>query len=152
MSYYAGEREVPAELLRHSGEARQEKNRLSQWIWRNYASAFWDDVRLDRVLPYREARDPDDEKHVCPLHLDTIERCLVMWSNPGDVVLTPFMGVGSEVYQAVKMGRKGIGCELKPSYYRQAVRNLEKAMQDCPVEEQKVLFQEPEGSCGRSHR
>jgi DNA modification methylase len=121
---YCGEREVPAELWRHRGENRQEKNKLSQWIWRQYASCFWDDIRIDRVLPYKAAREPDDERHVCPLQLDTIERCLILWSNPGDTLLTPFMGVGSEVAGAVLNGRRGVGVELKSSYYRQAVRNV----------------------------
>ena len=123
---YAGERMIPQELLRYRGwEGNQIENRYSHWIWRQYASAFWDDVRLDRVLPFREARDEEDEKHVHPLQLDVIERCLVLWSNRDERVLTPFMGVGSEVYGAVKSGRYGIGIELKPSYYRQAVKNLE---------------------------
>jgi DNA modification methylase len=123
---YAGERQIPAELLPYRGwTGKQTENRWSHWIWRQYASAFWDDVRLDRVLPFREARDEEDEKHVHPLQLDVIDRCLVLWSNPGERVLTPFMGVGSEVYSAVRAGRYGIGAELKPSYYRQAIRNLE---------------------------
>ena len=123
---YAGERAIPAELLGYRGhKGKQTENRFSHWIWRQYASAFWDDVRLDRVLPFRKARDADDEKHVHPLQLDVIDRALVLWSNPGEVVLTPFMGVGSEVYAAVKAGRRGIGVELKPSYYRQAVKNIE---------------------------
>ena len=127
---YAGERPVPHELLRYRGwEGKQTENRYSHWVWRQYASAFWDDVRLDRVLPFREARDEEDEKHVHPLQLDVIERCLVLWSNPSERVLTPFMGVGSEVYAAVRNGRLGIGIELKPSYYRQAVRNLAHAEQ-----------------------
>ncbi|MDF5755800.1 DNA methyltransferase [Spongiactinospora sp. TRM90649] len=125
LTEYAGERQPPAELLRYRGwEGKQTENRYSHWIWRQYASAFWDDVRLDRVLPYREARDEEDEKHVHPLQLDVIDRCLVLWSNPGERVLTPFMGVGSEVYSAVRAGRYGIGAELKPSYYRQAVKNV----------------------------
>ena len=125
---YAGERKIPAELHRFRGwRGKQTENRYSHWIWRQYASAFWDDVRLDRVLPYRESRDPDDERHVHPLQLDVIERAVVLWSNPGEAVLTPFMGVGSEVYGAVVNGRRGIGVELKASYYRQAVRNLEAA-------------------------
>jgi len=82
------------------------------------------DIRQTHTLDARKARDPDDEKHLCPLQLDTIERACVLWSNPGEVVLTPFMGVGSEVYGAVLNGRRGIGIELKPSYYRQAVKNL----------------------------
>ena len=75
-------------------------------------------------MPFREARDQDDERHLHPLQLDVIERCCVLWSNPGETVLTPFMGVGSEVYGAVLNGRRGIGIELKESYYRQAVKNL----------------------------
>lgn len=122
---YIGEREVPRELLAYKGwTGKQTGNRYSHWIWRQYASSFWDDIRLDRVLPYREARDAEDEKHVHPLQLDVIERAVALWTNPGDVVMTPFMGVGSEVYGAVSSGRKGIGCELKASYYRQAVKNL----------------------------
>lgn len=123
---YAGEREIPRDLLQYrEWKGKQTQNRYSHWIWRQYASAFWDDVRIDRVLPYRAARDEEDEKHVHPLQLDVIERCTVLWSNPGEVVLTPFMGVGSEVYGAVLNGRKGVGVELKETYYRQAVRNLE---------------------------
>lgn len=80
--------------------------------------------RLDRVLPFRESRDEEDERHVHPLQLDVIDRAVVLWSNPGETVLTPFMGVGSEVYGAVRQERRGIGIELKPSYYRQAVANL----------------------------
>lgn len=125
---YAGERQPPAELLRCRGwTGKQTENRYSHWVWRQYASAFWDDVRLDRVLPFKEARDEEDEKHVHPLQLDVIDRALVLWSNPGERVLTPFMGVGSEVYGAVRAGRFGIGVELKPSYYRQAVKNVEAA-------------------------
>jgi hypothetical protein len=123
---YAGEREIPAELAPFKGwKGKQTENRFSHWIWRQYASSFWDDIRLDRVLPYREARDSEDEKHVHPLQLDVIERACTLWTNPGEVVVTPFMGVGSEVYGAVSMGRRGIGCELKSSYYRQAVKNLQ---------------------------
>jgi DNA modification methylase len=131
---YAGARQVPAELLPYRGwTGKQTENRWSHWIWRQYASSVWDDIRgnqgdpkLDAgaVLPFREARDEEDEKHVHPLQLDVIDRALVLWSNPGERVLTPFMGVGSEVYCAVRAGRFGIGVELKPSYFRQAVRNL----------------------------
>ena len=138
---YAGERKMPAELLAFRGwKGNQIENRYSHWIWRQYASAFWDDVRLGRVLPYKESRDEEDEKHIHPLQLDVIERCLVLWSNPSEVVFTPFMGVGSEVYAAVRMGRKGIGVELKPSYYRQAVRNVEVA--DERGAEQGELFEQ----------
>lgn len=122
---YAGERPIPAELIPYRGwKGNQIENRYSHWIWRQYASAFWDDVRINHVLPFKQSRDEEDEKHIHPLQLDVIERCLILWSNPGEVVLTPFMGVGSEVYCAVKNGRKGIGIELKPSYYRQAQKNL----------------------------
>jgi len=123
---YAGERQVPAELLQYRGyQGNQIENRYSHWIWRQYASAFWDDIRLDRVLPYQDARDKEDEKHVHPLQLDVIDRAIMLWSNEGDVVLTPFMGVGSEVYSAVRNKRIGVGIELKPTYFRQAVKNLE---------------------------
>lgn len=126
---YAGEREIPRELMRYRGwKGNQIENRYSHWIWRQYASAFWDDVRIDRVLPFKAARDAEDEKHVHPLQLDVIERCLVLWSNPGETVLTPFMGVGSEAYAAVRLGRRAIGIELKSTYYRQAVKNLKEAL------------------------
>lgn len=122
---YAGSREMPADLLRYKGwKGNQIQNRYSHWIWRQYASAFWDDVRINRVLPYRPARDKEDEKHVHPLQLDVIERALVLWTNPGETVLTPFLGVGSEAFGAVRAGRRAIGAELKPSYFRQAVKNL----------------------------
>lgn len=126
---YAGARNIPRDVLRYRRwKGDQIENRYSHWIWRQYASAFWDDVRIGRVLPYKESRDEDDEKHIHPLQLDVIDRCLVLWSNPGEVVFTPFMGVGSEVYAAVRAGRKGIGVELKESYYKQAVRNVEQAL------------------------
>lgn len=126
LTEYAGSRQMPSDLVRYKGhQGKQTENRYSHWIWRQYASAFWDDVRLDRVLPFRPAKDDQDEKHVHPLQLDVIDRALVLWSNPGEKVLTPFMGIGSEVYGAVAAGRFGIGVELKPSYYRQAIKNLE---------------------------
>lgn len=143
LTEYAGARPVPHELLRYRGwTGKQTENRYSHWVWRQYASAFWDDVRLDRVLPFREARDDEDEKHIHPLQLDVIERCLALWSNPGERVLTPFMGVGSEVYAAVRAGRLGIGVELKPSYYRQAVKNLAALSSD--HEEQSWLDSAPD--------
>lgn len=123
---YAGEREIPYEIRKFKGyEGKQTENKFSHWIWRQYASAFWDDVRIGRVLPFKESKDEEDEKHVHPLQLDVIERCITLWSNPDEIVFTPFMGVGSEVYGAVTEGRKGIGVELKQSYYRQAQKNLE---------------------------
>ena len=125
---YCGERQVPHELLTYRGmEGDQKLNRFSHFIWRNYASSFWDDIRMDEVLPYEESKDPDDEKHVHPLQLDVIERIVTLRSNPGEVVFTPFLGVGSEAYGAVINGRKAIGAELKGSYFSQAVRNLNDA-------------------------
>ena len=82
------------------------------------------DIRQTRTLQYRQGRDEADEQHISPLQLDVIERCIDLWSNPGDTVLTPFLGIGSEVWCAANMGRKGIGIELKPSYFEQARSNL----------------------------
>ncbi|SMD18570.1 DNA methyltransferase [Rhizobium sp. RU36D] len=96
----------------------------SVMVWQRYASPVWTDIRQTRTLQYRMARDHRDEQHISPLQLDVIERCLDLWSAPGETVLTPFLGIGSEVYAAVDMGRKGIGFELKPSYFAQAKRNL----------------------------
>lgn len=142
LTEYAGERQPPADILHYRGwQGNQIENRYSHWVWRQYASAFWDDVRLDRVLPFRAARESEDEKHVHPLQLDVIYRCLTLWSNPGENVLTPFMGVGSEVYAAVRLQRRGIGVELKDSYYRQAVANVERALYDGMAQESIPLSQ-----------
>lgn len=131
LSAYAGERKMPVELLEYKNwEGPQTQNRFSHWIWRQYASAFWDDIRIDRVLPYKDSKEVDSEKHVHPLQLDVIERVVILRSNPGETVLTPFMGVGSEVYGAVLNGRKGVGVELKPSYYKQAVQNVASALHE----------------------
>jgi DNA modification methylase len=121
----------PEGLTEYYGSADPESKggNRSHNIWRAYASPVWMDIRQTKVLSHRGARDEKDEKHLCPLQIDTIARVIALWSNPGDIVFTPFMGVGSEVYQAVAMGRKGIGCELKPSYYRQAVKNVATAGQ-----------------------
>jgi DNA modification methylase len=102
-------------------------NKLSHYIWQRYASSVWDDIRIDNVLPFRDSKEEDDEKHVHPLQLDVIDRLVELYSNPGEVVLTPFMGVGSEVYSPVSQGRKAIGIELKDSYFKQARINLELA-------------------------
>ena len=127
-SDYAGGEQHPADLSRYRGwDGDQKANRWSHWIWRRYASSVWDDVRIDNVLPFQDSSDPDDEKHVHPLQLDVIARYLDLRTLPGERVLTPFMGVGSEVYQSVVMGRVAVGIELKTSYYRQAVLNLEQA-------------------------
>jgi hypothetical protein len=129
LTEYAGERPIPPDLFSYRGwTGKQTENKYSHWIWRQYASAFWDDVRLDRVLPYKQSRDQEDEKHIHPLQLDVIDRTVVLWSNPEERVLTPFMGVGSEVYGAVMANRFGVGVELKPSYYRQAVKNVKEAL------------------------
>lgn len=125
LTEYAGSRTPPDDLLAYRGwKGNQIENKFSHWVWRNYASAFWDDVRIERVLPYKKSKDEEDEKHVHPLQLDVIDRCLVLWSNPGETVLTPFMGVGSETFSAVSYGRKAVGIELKPSYFKQAVKNM----------------------------
>jgi DNA modification methylase len=126
---YSGERDIPNDVLSmNKYKGKQTENRYSHWIWRQYASSVWDDVRVDRVLPYKESKDPEDERHVHPLQLDVIERACVLWSNPGEVVFTPFMGVGSECYGAVVNDRKAIGAELKTAYYNQAVKNLKDAV------------------------
>lgn len=98
--------------------------KLNHYIWQRYASSVWDDIRIDNVLPFRDSKEQDDEKHVHPLQLDVIDRIIELYSNPKEVVLTPFMGVGSEVYSPVSMGRKAIGIELKDSYFKQAKINL----------------------------
>lgn len=101
--------------------------KLNHYIWQRYASSVWDDIRIDNVLPFRDSKEEDDEKHVHPLQLDVIDRLVELYSNPNEVVLTPFMGVGSEVYSPVSMGRKAIGIELKDSYFKQAKINLSQA-------------------------
>lgn len=96
-------------------------------VWQKYASPVWDDISQTNTLNFTEGRDSDDERHICPLQLDVIERCLQLWSLPDDVVYTPFLGVGSEAYMSVKLGRKAIGSELKDSYFNLATRNVEQA-------------------------
>lgn len=102
-------------------------NKLSHYIWQRYASSVWDDIRIDNVLPFRDSKEEDDEKHVHPLQLDVIDRLVDLYSNVGETILTPFMGVGSEVYSPVSLGRKAIGIELKDSYFKQAKINLSMA-------------------------
>lgn len=98
-------------------------------LWQKIASPVWMDIDYGNTLQgFRNARDERDERHICPLQLDTIERLILLYSNEGDTVLTPFMGIGSEVYQAVKMNRKGIGFELKQSYFEMAAKNCNAAM------------------------
>lgn len=98
---------------------------VSIMTWQRYASPVWTDIRQTRTLQYRSARDEKDEVHISPLQLDVIERCIDLWSNPGETVLTPFMGIGSEVWCALDAGRRGVGFELKTSYWRQAVANAQ---------------------------
>ncbi len=122
--------ETCADLWQYLNEAYKDHkdpktNKLSHYTWRRYADAFWDDIRIDNVLPFRDSKEEDDEKHVHPLQLDVIDRLSYMYTNRGDTVLTPFMGVGSEVYSPVSMGRKAIGIELKDSYFKQARLNLD---------------------------
>ena len=149
LTFYAGSRTPPDKVLRWRGhKGNQIANEYSQWVWRQYASAFWDDVRIDRTLgagasmysANKADKDEPDEKHMHPLQLDVIERAVVMWSNPGEVVLSPFAGVGSEVAGAVMNGRRGVGIELKPTYYRQMVRNLKAAAEAKPGGDRPDLF------------
>jgi DNA modification methylase len=118
--------EHPAGLSEYYGanDPGESGVKRSHNIWRSYASPVWMDIRQTLTLNHREARDEKDEKHVCPLQLDTIRRAVTLWSNAGETVLTPFAGVGSEVYGAVALGRRGVGIELKPSYFQQAIKNM----------------------------
>lgn len=99
-------------------------------LWQKYASPIWDDINQSRTLNKLPARDDNDEKHMCPLQLDVIERCIHLWSNKGDLVFSPFTGIGSEGYAAVKMGRRFVGTELKPTYYNLAIQNIEDALRE----------------------
>lgn len=110
--------------------------------WQNYASPVWMDIKQSNTLNRTSARDSRDEKHICPLQLDVIERCVELWTNPSDVVFTPFLGIGSEAYQSIKMGRKAIGIELKPSYFKQAVINCKNA--EFAPEQTSLLFGDEE--------
>lgn len=124
---YHGSRSVPRELDRYIGSDDQSRNKRSHWIWQQYASPVWFDIRQTKVL--RSSKEKDDEKHIAPLQLDVIERCLALWSKKGDTLLTPFMGIGSEVFVGLKRKRKVVGIELKPAYFRQAVRNIKSLTQ-----------------------
>jgi len=134
LSHYAGEIPILPFMVEKYGTFDQLKakylgwedpktNKLSHIIWQRYASSVWDDIRIDEVLQYKESKDEDDEKHVHPLQLDVIDRLVELYSNPKETILTPFMGVGSEVFSPVRLGRKAIGIELKESYYKQAIKN-----------------------------
>jgi len=146
LKYYAGETPILPNILRAWNNANDsdfneaklweylntkfinhedpKSNKLSHYIWQRYASSVWDDIRIDHILPFRDSKEEDDEKHVHPLQLDVIDRIVMLYSNPNEVVLTPFMGVGSEVYSPISLGRKAIGIELKDSYFKQAKINL----------------------------
>ena len=138
LKYYAGANPILPDMLDKYGTFEQlnqkyynhkdpKTNKLSHIIWQRYASSVWDDIRIDNVLQYKESKDEDDEKHVHPLQLDVIDRLVELYSNKNEIVFTPFMGVGSEVYSPVSMGRKAIGIELKDTYYKQAIKNLKTA-------------------------
>jgi DNA modification methylase len=161
LTHYAGETPILPNILRAFNNAEGTKfnendlwqhlnnkyydhkdpksNKLSHYIWQRYASSMWDDIRIDEVLKYKESKEEEDEKHVHPLQLDVIDRLVELYSNPNEVVLTPFMGVGSEVYSPVSMGRKAIGIELKESYYKQAIMNL-KEIKSRFEDNQKTIF------------
>ena len=130
--------------IRYAGWTDHRTNKLSHIIWQRYASSVWDDIRGKNVLPFKDSREEDDEKHVHALQLDVIDRVVDMYSNPGETVLTPFMGVGSEVFSPVSKGRNGIGIELKDSYFKQAVLNLKEANSRWEGRKQKSLFDEQE--------
>ena len=163
LKYYAGEIPVLPNILRAWNNANDsdlneaqlwdylnktfknhkdpKTNKLSHYIWQRYASSVWDDIRIDNVLPFKQTKEEDDEKHVHPLQLDVIDRIVQLYSNPNEVVFTPFMGVGSEVFSPVSLGRKAIGIELKDSYYKQAILNVQEADKRFKAEaEQKSLF------------
>lgn len=120
---------VAGEFDHFAGDHSQFKNtgNLSIDIWQKYASPVWMDINPSNTLQFRTARAENDERHICPLQLDVIERCLQLWSNPGDIVLSPFAGIGSEGYVSLKQERKFIGIELKDSYFRSAISNLRAA-------------------------
>lgn len=116
------------------------ENKLSHLTWQRYASSVWEDIRIDNVLPFKDSKEEDDEKHVHPLQLDVIDRLVYLYSNKNEVVFTPFMGVGSEVYSSISMGRNAIGIELKDSYFKQAVLNIKYAKDRFESISQKTLF------------
>lgn len=120
---YIGERKEPKERKNDIAKI----NKYSHHVWQRYASPVWFDIRQTNTLNIQQAREKDDERHICPLQLDVIERCLELWSRKDDIVLSPFMGIGSEGYMAVQNKRKFIGVELKHSYYKVAIKNLKLA-------------------------
>lgn len=105
------------------------------YVWQHYASPVWMDIKESDTLQRKSAREEKDERHICPLQLEVIRRGIELWTNPGDIVLDPFTGIGSTEYVALKSGRRAIGCELKPSYYKQAVSNCMAALEEGVVED-----------------
>lgn len=136
LKYFVGDEVVPnfIEFIRSDGRRVQtpdiDKGGSVIDIWQRYASPVWMDINQTNTLQFRNARDTDDERHICPLQLDVVERAMQLWSAPGDTVFTPFLGIGTEAYVAVKAGRKAIGSELKESYFNLACRNLKDAEKD----------------------
>lgn len=130
-AYYGSETTPDGQLVTETGRMRTTNRPGDDWysvaVWQRYAEPIWLDINQGDVLSHRAARDVEDERHIAPLQLTVIRRCIDLWSNPGDVVFSPFAGIGSELYCAVEMGRKAIGSELKASYYAQAVANLREA-------------------------
>lgn len=122
---YIGEKPPEAWEIRPGRRTREENYSIA--VWQRYASPVWMDINQLNVLNYEQVKDPNDEKHICPLQLDVIARCIDLWTNPGDVVFSPFAGIGSEGYQAIKQGRKFVGIELKPSYWHAACKYLGQA-------------------------
>lgn len=122
---------VDGELDTFSGdpETFERTSNLSIDIWQRYASPIWSDIRMNRTLNAREGRSPEDERHICPLQLDVIERCLQLWTNEWDTVFSPFAGIGSEGVCAVEMNRRFVGIELKESYFKAACKNLQWAVE-----------------------
>lgn len=125
---------------KYEGHTDPKTNKFSHIVWQRYASSVWDDIRIDNVLKFQDSKEPDDEKHVHPLQLDVIDRVVDLYSNPGEVVLTPYMGVGSEVYSPVSMGRKAVGIELKESYFKQAIVNMSDCKNRFEVSKQMSIF------------
>ena len=125
----------PEGLSEYAGFDPPTKGNLSHEIWHKYASPIWMDIRQGNTLNKALAKENKDERHMTPLQLDVIERCITLWSNPNDIVFSPFGGIGSEGYQAVKMGRKSVAVELKTSYYNVAVSNM-RMIENAPKQEE----------------
>lgn len=128
------------EPVSHSGQGDD----MPVQLWQRYASPVWMDINPSDTLQFRSAREHDDERHICPLQLEVIRRALTLWSNPGDVVLSPFAGIGSEGFVALQMGRRFVGAELKASYYEQACRNLASVSEE--TRPQRSLFEDSESA------